>query len=307
MYVGGVEHAVLHLMYARFWHKVLYDCGYVQSLEPFKTLRNQGIIVARSFQNSHRAYVEPENVLEKEGKFFDKRTGEELTSQIEKMSKSKLNGVTPDEIVQEFGADALRLYEMFMGPLDKEKIWNTDAVSGCRRFLNRFYDMAFSDKVSDETSEEALKLGHRLVHGVSKDLEALQFNTAIAKMMEFMNELTKLPAYPRTVIKMATQALTPFAPHLAEEVWEQLGIKESLSYSAYPAADEKYLQDDVVTVVIQINGKLRGRLELPKDQTEEEVAEAARKHPNIHSHLDGQKIGKMIFVPNKLLNIVLEK
>lgn len=307
MYVGGVEHAVLHLMYARFWHKVLYDCGYVHSLEPFKTLRNQGIIVARSFQNSERAYVEPENVQEKEGKFFDKRTGEELTSQIEKMSKSKLNGVTPDEIVQEFGADALRLYEMFMGPLDKEKIWNTDAVSGCRRFLNRFYDMAFSDKVSDEPSEAALKLGHRLVHGVSKDLEALQFNTAIAKMMEFMNDLTKLPAYPRSVIKMATQALAPFAPHLAEEVWEQLGFKEPLSYTAYPAADEKYLQDDIVTVVVQINGKLRGRLDLPKDQTQDEVANAARNHPNIASHLDGQKIGKLIFVPNKLLNIVLEK
>lgn len=306
MYIGGVEHAVLHLMYARFWHKVLYDCGYVHTLEPFKTLRNQGIIVARSYQNKERAYVEPQNVQEKEGKYFDKRTGEELTSQIEKMSKSKLNGVTPDEIVQEYGADALRLYEMFMGPLDKEKIWNTDAVSGCRRFLNRFYDMGTSEKISDETSEEALKLGHRLVHGVAEDIESLQFNTAIAKLMEFMNDFTKLPLYPREVVKMAVQALAPLAPHLAEEVWEHIGMKEPLSYAPFPIADEKYLQDDVVTYVVQVNGKLRGRLELPKDRSQEEIFEKAGKHPNIASFLDGQTISKVIFVPNKLLNIVLK-
>ena len=150
MYVGGVEHAVLHLLYARFWHKVLYDCGYVHTLEPFQTLRNQGLLSPVLIRTSNAPMSSLEDVEEKEGKYFDKRTGEELTSQIEKMSKSKLNGVTPDEIIEEFGADALRLYEMFMGPLEKEKIWNTDAVSGCRRFLNRFYDMAFSDKVSDE-------------------------------------------------------------------------------------------------------------------------------------------------------------
>lgn len=307
MYVGGVEHAVLHLLYARFWHKVLYDCGYVHTLEPFQTLRNQGIIVARSYQNSSHAYVEPENVQEKEGKYWDKRTGEELSSQVEKMSKSKLNGVTPDEIVQEFGADALRMYEMFMGPLEKEKIWNTDAVSGCRRFLNRFYDMATSEKVSEEVSEEALKLGHRLAYGVGKDIESLQFNTAIAKMMEFMNDFTKLSSYPKSVVKMAIQCLAPFAPHLAEEAWEHLGFKESLSYAPFPIADEKYLQDEVVTYVVQINGKVRGRFDLPKDRSQEDIVEAARMHPNVANYLEGQKIEKVIFVPNKLLNIVLGK
>lgn len=306
MYVGGVEHAVLHLLYARFWHKVLYDCGYVHTLEPFQTLRNQGIIVSRSYQNSERAYVDPLNVQEKEGKYFDQRTGEELTSQVEKMSKSKLNGVTPDEIVEEFGADALRLYEMFMGPLEKEKIWNTDAVSGCRRFLNRFYDMATSDKLSDEESEEALKLGHKLVFGVGKDVEALQFNTAIAKMMEFLNDFTKLPAYPRSVVKMAAQALAPFAPHLAEEVWDLVGGGESLSYATFPVADEKYLQEDVVTYVVQINGKLRGRFDLPKDRTEDEIFAAAKEHPHVTTFLEGREVVKVIFVPNKLLNIVLK-
>lgn len=306
MYIGGVEHAVLHLLYARFWHKVLYDAGYVHTKEPFQTLRNQGIIVARSYQNSQRAYLEPHHVQEKEGKYYDKRTGEELSSQIEKMSKSKLNGVTPDEIIEEFGADSLRLYEMFMGPLDKEKIWNTDAVSGCRRFLNRFYEMATSSKVTDGNVEQALKLGHRLVNGVLKDIEALQFNTAIAKMMEFINEFTKLSTYPRSVIRMATQCLAPFAPHLAEEIWQQLGYKESLSFTPFPVIDEKYLQDDIVTYVVQVNGKLRGRLEMPKDSSQEEVQNAAAQNAHIASYLEGQSVEKIIFVPNKLINIVLK-
>ncbi len=305
LYVGGVEHAVLHLLYARFWHKVLYDCGYVQSLEPFQTLRNQGIIVARSYQNHSKAYVEPEHVQEKEGRYFDRRNGEELSSQVEKMSKSKLNGVTPDEIIEEYGADSLRLYEMFMGPLEKEKVWNTDAVSGCRRFLNRFYDMADSDKVSEEDSQEAFRLGHRLVAGVKKDIEALMFNTAIAKMMEFINDFTKFPKYPKSVIKMATQMLAPFAPHLAEEVWEMLGFTEELSYTPFPIVDGKYLIDETITYVVQVNGKVRGRFDLPKDQNQEAILKAAKEHPHLIHYLEGKDIEKIVFVPNKLLNIVL--
>ncbi len=305
MYVGGVEHAVLHLLYARFWHKVLFDCGYVTSPEPFKTLRNQGLMVARSYQNSSGSYIAPEDVIEKEGKYYLRQTGEELRSQIDKMSKSKLNGVSPDEIIDEYGTDALRLYEMFLGPLEKEKVWSTDAVSGCKRFLTRFYDMATSDKLTDQESEEATKLGHRLIHGVEKDIQTLQFNTAIAKMMEFINDFTKLSAYPRSVIKMATQALMPFAPHLAEEIWEMLGCKESLSYAPYPTVDEKYLQDAVVTYVVQVNGKVRGKFDLPKDETQEVILTAAKKNPLIAKYLDGQTVQKVVFVPNKLLNIVL--
>lgn len=306
LYVGGVEHAVLHLLYARFWHKVLYDCGYVSTIEPFKTLRNQGLIVARSFQKANGVYVAPEDVTEKNGQYFHRETGEPLRSQVEKMSKSKLNGITPDEIIEEYGADSLRLYEMFMGPLEKEKIWNTDAVNGCKRFLTRFYDMATSEKVTDEETPEALKLGHRLVHGVTGDIEAMLFNTAIAKMMEFMNEFTKLPAYPRSVVKMATQVLEPFAPHIAEEIWEILGCKESLSNSSFVKIDTKYLEDEQITYVVQVNGKLRGRFELPKDQTQDVVMEAAKKHSGIVRYLDGQEIEKVVFVPNKLLNIVLK-
>lgn len=307
LYVGGVEHAVLHLLYARFWHKVLYDCGYVSSPEPFKTLRNQGLIVARSYKTAGGVYVSPEDVVERDGSYFHAKTNEPLISQVEKMSKSKLNGVNPDEVVEEFGSDSLRMYEMFMGPLEKEKIWNTDAVSGCRRFLERFYALAISPKLSDEEIPEAARLKHRLVHAVTTDVEALQFNTAIAKMMEFMNEFTKLPSFPRSVVKAATQVLQPFAPHLAEEVWHLLGCKEELSYQPYPEVDPKALEDAVITYVVQVNGKVRGRFDLPKDQTQEIVLEAARKHAGITKHIDGCVVEKVIFVPNKLLNIVLRQ
>ncbi len=305
LYVGGVEHAVLHLLYARFWHKVLYDCGLVSTLEPFQTLRNQGMILSRSYQDTAGNYVEPDLVSEKNGVYTHSKTGETLRSQIDKMSKSKLNGVTPDEIIQEYGADSLRLYEMFMGPLEKEKIWNTDAVSGCKRFLTRFYDMVNSEKVSDQDSPEGAKLGHRLVHGVTNDIEALQFNTAIAKMMEFINDFTKLAAYPKSVLKMATQCLMPFAPHIAEELWQTLGESKPLSYAHYPEVDLKLLEDETVIYVVQINGKVRGRFELPKDQTQEVILEAAKANPNIAKYIEGLSIQKVIFVPNKLLSLVL--
>lgn len=309
MYIGGVEHAVLHLLYARFWHKVLFDCGFVSTPEPFKVLRNQGIIVARSYINENNQYVAPEDVVEKNGVYFHKKTGEVLKSQVEKMSKSKLNGVSPDEIIEEFGADSLRLYEMFMGPLEKEKIWNTDAVNGCKRFLNRFFDLVVSDKVVDaidlSLDEEALKLGYRLVHGVTGDVESLLFNTAIAKMMEFLNDFSKLPRYPKKVLKMAVQALSPFAPHIAEEMWEYLGFKESLSFCPYPEIEEKYLVDELITYVVQINGKLRGKFDLPKDQPEAVILAAAKKQPLVQKYLDGMTVNKVVFVPNKLLNLVV--
>lgn len=307
LYVGGVEHAVLHLLYSRFWHKVLFDCGLVSTSEPFQSLRNQGLIVARSFQKEGGTYVDPLETQEKNGTYTLRSTGEVLKSQVEKMSKSKLNGITPDDIIEEFGSDALRLYEMFMGPLEKEKIWNTDAVSGCRRFLTRFYDLALSDKLCDEETPQALKLGHRLIAGVSKDLDLLQFNTAIAKMMEFMNDFTKLEVYPRSVVKMATQALSPFAPHIAEEIWEILGFTESLSYFPFPIADESLLNEEVITYVVQVNGKVRGRFDLPKDRLEAEVMEAAKKHSGIMRFIEGQEIDKVVFVPNKLLNIVVKQ
>lgn len=305
LYVGGVEHAVLHLLYARFWHKVLYDCGYVSTKEPFQTLRNQGIVTSRSYKLPRGNYVLPEEVEERGGEYYQLGTGEKLQSQIDKMSKSKLNGVTPDEMIEEYGADSLRLYEMFMGPFDKEKLWNTDAVSGCRRFLNRFFDMIYSDKATDEETEEALKLGHRLVAVVQRDIEQMQFNTAIARMMEFMNAFTPLTSYPRSVLRMVTQVLYPFAPHIAEEAWEHLGGTESLTYLPFPTVNQAYLVDATAMFVVQINGKMRGRWELPKETDQKTLFEFIKDQPQISKYLTG-KIEQLIFIPGKLLNIVIQ-
>lgn len=303
MYVGGVEHAVLHLLYARFWHKVLYDCGLVHTLEPFMTLRNQGLVTAKSYKLPQGGYIAPDAVIERDGQCYSP-SNEELIVQTEKMSKSKLNGVSPDEIIEEFGADSLRLYEMFMGPFEREKLWNTDAVNGCRRFLNRFFDLIHSDKVTDETNLDALKLSHRLLDHVTKDIESLQFNTAIAHMMEFLNHFVPLSAYPRSCLKMAVQCLYPFAPHIAEELWEELGEKQSLTYASIPPVDPQYLVDDTATYVLQVNGKLRGRFDLPKDKTEDELMAIIRNNPDLQKHITGE-IVKTVFVPNKLLNLVM--
>lgn len=305
LYVGGVEHAVLHLLYARFWHKVLYDLGLVHTKEPFQRLRNQGLVVARSYKLPKGGYLSPEAVVEREGEFFSKETGEKLIVQTEKMSKSKLNGVSPDEVLEEFGADTLRLYAMFMGPFEKEKVWNRDAISGCRRFLSRFYDLVFSEKLTEEETPEGMKLSHRLVDAVTKDLEALQFNTAIARMMEFINAFSALGAYPKAALTRAVQMLYSFAPHIAEELWEALGMEETLAFAPIPPVDPRYLVDETVTYVVQINGKLRGRFPLPLDCSEEEIFALVEKSEEVKKHLTG-KVVKKVFVPNKLLNIVME-
>jgi leucyl-tRNA synthetase len=304
LYVGGVEHAVLHLLYARFWHKVLFDLNLVSTPEPFQRLRNQGLVTARSYQLPTGAYVSPDEVEEKEGQFFQLGTHVPLKSQVEKMSKSKLNGITPDEMIEEFGADALRLYEMFMGPFDQEKLWNTDAVTGCYRFLTRVHNLVISDKIKDDDQGDGMKLAHRVVHAVEKDIEAMSFNTAIAKMMEFLNDFTPLPLYPKKAVIMMIQALYPFAPHIAEEAYEKLGGKESLTFVPFPKVDPAYLVDESTLYIVQVNGKLRGKWELPKDKTEQEILEFIQGQPQISKHISG-KIEKVIFVPNKLINLVI--
>ena len=306
LYVGGVEHAVLHLLYARFWHKVLYDLKLVHTPEPFMSLRNQGLLHARSYRKPGGGYVSPDQVVEHGGKFFSRDEHLELIVQTEKMSKSKLNGVSPDEMIEEFGADALRLYEMFMSPFDREKLWSTEAVNGCKRFLNRFFDLIHSERVTDEETEEAMRLSHRLVHTVISHLDNLQFNTAIAFMMEFLNDFNPLDRYPRAALKMAVQMLYPFAPHLAEELWQQLGEKHSLTFQAIPAVNPAYLEDANSTYIVQINGKMRGRFELSKNLSETELMHFIQNQPEMAKHLQGE-ILKTIYVPNKLLNIVLKQ
>jgi leucyl-tRNA synthetase len=300
-----VEHAVLHLLYARFWHKVLYDLRLVSTKEPFKCLRNQGLVTSRSYRLETGGYVTEEDVIQKEGEFFHKATGKKVFTQIEKMSKSKLNGVSPDEMIEEFGADALRLYELFMTPFDREKIWQTDAVNGCKRFLNRVFELVQSEKCTKEPHEKAERLIHRLVKAVEEDLETLSFNTAIAKMMEFLNDFTPLESYPKSTVKKFIQLLYPFAPHFGEECWQMLGEKESIAYTPFPAYEEKYLEDLFVNIAFQVNGRLRGKGEFKKGLSQEEVLAIAKKEPNVARFLEGN-IQKVIYVPDKLLNIVVQ-
>ncbi len=305
LYVGGVEHAVLHLLYARFWHKVLYDLGYVSTKEPFQCLRNQGLVTSRSFKKEGGGYVSAQDVEFIDGKYVEKCTGADIFSSIEKMSKSKLNGVSPDEIIEEFGADSLRLYELFMTPFDKEKLWQSDAVSGQRRFLNRVFDMVLSDKLCDETDEGVEKLIHRLVKAVEEDLENLSFNTAIAKMMEFVNKFSLLNKYSREVLKKLSQLIYPFAPHFGAEIFSMLGFNENIVFEPFPEYEKKYLEDDEITIVFQVMGKLRSSSNFSKDVSKEKVLEQAKKDPKVLKYLQGE-IVKEIFVPNKLLNFVLK-
>lgn len=305
LYVGGVEHAVLHLLYARFWHKVLYDIGHVTTPEPFLSLRNQGLVIAMSYKKPGGGYVSPNDVKQVGDKWVEISSNTEVIEQVEKMSKSKLNGVNPDEIIAEFGADSLRLYSMFMAPFDKEKLWNTRSVQGCSRFLCRLYDLVASDKVTLESNDEAWKLGHRLVNGVERDINQMQFNTAIAKMMEFLNHFSKLPKYPKQVLRMAVQVIYPFAPHICEELWEKLGEKRQLATELFPAVDAKYLEDAEVIYIVQVNGRLRARELLPKGKEKDELIVLAKNHENVKKFLQGT-IKKVIFVPNKLINFVTE-
>jgi leucyl-tRNA synthetase len=295
----------LHLLYARFWHKVLYDLGYVSTKEPFQCLRNQGLVTSRSFKKEGGGYVSAEDVEFIDGKYVEKCTGADIFSSVEKMSKSKLNGVSPDEIIEEFGADSLRLYELFMTPFDKEKLWQSDAVSGQRRFLSRVYDMVVSDKLCVGSDEGFEKLIHRLVKAVGEDLENLSFNTAIAKMMEFVNAFSLLDKYPREILKKLCQLIYPFAPHFGAEAFSLLGFNENIVFEPFPEYAKKYLEDDEITIVFQVMGKLRSSATFSKDVSKEQVLEQAKKDPKVLKYLQGE-IVKEIFVPNKLLNFVLK-
>ncbi len=292
LYIGGVEHAVLHLLYARFWHKVLYDIGAVTTKEPFMTLRNQGLVISKAYKLESGGYVSEEDAR-----------GKNVIELVEKMSKSKMNGVSPDEMIDEYGADSLRLYELFMAAFDKEKLWQTDAVTGCKRFLNRVFDLVTSEKVKDVETKEANRLIHKLIKQVEEDIAILGFNTAIAKMMEFLNAFTSLSVFPKDAVKKFIQVLYPFTPHFGEECWQILGGTTTISYEPFPVYNEAYLEQDEVTIVFQVNGKLRGKAIFPKGVKQDEVLQFATNDQNIKNFIKSE-IAKVIFVPDKLLNLV---
>ena len=250
-----------------------------------------------------------ESAVEKidDHRFRVKSSGEEVQPLIEKMSKSKLNGTSPDEMIAEFGADALRMYELFLTPFDKEKLWQTEGVNGTKRFLNRVYEMITDvDKIIDEEeSTQVKKLINRLIKAVDQDLDKLSFNTAIAKMMEFINDFCPLDKYPRTTLKKLTQLIYPFAPHFGEECWQILGGKEkTITYVPFPTYDESYLQDEEVTVVVQVNGKLRGKQTFKRGVSQQQIIAFSKSDQNVKKYLEGEII-KEIYLPDKLLNLVV--
>ena len=309
LYVGGVEHAVLHLLYARFWHKVLYDLGHVSSEEPFHRLVNQGYIQAYAYTDERGAYVPADEVEERDGGWYHR--GKPVNREFGKMGKSLKNVVTPDDMYDEYGADTLRVYEMSMGPIDQSRPWETRAVVGSQRFLQRVWRLVVDEETGaclvddSEPDTEALRALHKAIAGVTEDMTELRFNTAIAKLIELTNHLTKRSVRSRSVIEPLILMLAPFAPHLAEELWARTGHAETLTYEDWPVADPQYLVEDLVTCVVQIQGKVRGKLEVPADISEEELTERALAEPNVVRTIGDREVRKVIVRAPKLVSVVV--
>ncbi len=357
LYVGGAEHAVLHLLYARFWHKVLFDAGVVSTDEPFRKLVNQGMILGEVEYTGFRrlgddgepfgwvsaehareltevdpddgtathqddrdgallvAVSVPEGDVQKGGEGFVLAAHPDVrvTSRAHKMSKSRGNVVNPDDIVAEYGADSLRLYEMFMGPLEQAKPWNTRSVDGVHRFLARAYRLVLDPDTGErgatvldaEPTREQQRVLHATIQKVTDDIEGLRFNTAIASLMEFVNAATKWGHIPHVTAETFTLLLAPFAPHLAEELWRHLGHDDTLTFEPWPESDPDLLQADTVEIAVQVNGKLRGTVRVDAQADKDAMLAAARAEPNVARYLDEGTLRKEIAVPGRLVNFVV--
>ncbi|WP_234572229.1 leucine--tRNA ligase [Rhodohalobacter sp. 614A] len=335
LYVGGSEHSVLHLLYARFWHKVLYDCGVVSTEEPFQKLVHQGMILG---ELEYTAYEKDGKIIsadeveggddvirkplseldvEKKGdRHVMKGTEIVVDAKAHKMSKSRGNVINPDDVVNNYGADSLRLYEMFMGPLEQVKPWSTKGVEGVNRFLNRSWRLFFGEEQEDifnisdkEASKEQLKVLHEAIKKVSEDIEALRFNTAISALMIFVNEANQWEGgVPRSVAEPFVKLLSPFAPHIAEEIWNRFGHNESLAYEPWPELVEEYLKSDTIDMPVQVNGKVRANITVPADKAKDKdfVLGLAKQQENVERYLDDTTIVKEIFVPGRIVNLVVK-
>ncbi len=333
LYVGGAEHAVLHLLYSRFWHKVLYDRGYLPCPEPFQRLVNQGMILGEMEFTAYRragqwvsasadtagteAVRVSEDQVEKKGDAFVLREDPSIRveARAHKMSKARGNVINPDDVVNEYGADSLRLYEMFMGPLEQVKPWSMRGVEGVYRFLSRVWRAVIDERaettqlnpaVRDVPADrDTLRLLHHTIAKVTDDLDGMRFNTAIAAMMEYTNHLTKLDVRPRSVIEPFVLLLAPFAPHVAEELWQALGHPRTLAYEAWPQADPALLKADTIEVPVQVNGKLRSKLTVPADSDEKALEAAALADEKVKAFIAGKQVKKVIVVKGRLVNIVV--
>jgi leucyl-tRNA synthetase len=313
LYVGGVEHAVLHLLYARFWHKVLFDLGYVSTIEPFQRLVNQGYILAAAYVDERGVYVDADRVEERDGEHFFE--GRPVTREFGKMGKSLRNAIAPDDIYLDYGADTLRLYEMFMGPLDKERPWSTADIVGVHRFLQRLWrnfvdEDTGASRVGDQPADDdTRRFLHRTIDAVRNDMADMSFNTAIARLFELNNHLTtvvqRTEALPREVAEPLVLMVSPLAPHVAEELWSRLGHTDTITYEPFPVADPQCLVEDLVEVPVQVNGKVRARILIAAGADAAAHEAAARAEPRIAELLEGATVRSVKVVPGKIVNFVI--
>lgn len=315
LYIGGAEHAVLHLLYARFWHKVLYDLGFVSTKEPFQRLVNQGMITSFAFQRANKTLVPVDDAEKKDdGNYYEKKTGEKLEQIVAKMSKSLKNVVNPDDEIKAYGADSVRMYEMFMGPLTMSKPWSTQGIVGIHRFLEKVWaisekplsDIDLKGKLTDEKLISARKTFAQTVKKVTNDTATLNFNTAISQMMIFVNEISKLDSIPREMWSDFVKILSPYAPHLGEELWQKLGHTKTIAYEKWPEANEDFAKDEEKTIVVMVNGKLRGKFQAQAGTSDDELKENALKEESVRKFTDGKEIVKCVIVKDKLVNFVVK-
>ncbi|MBQ9630877.1 MAG: class I tRNA ligase family protein, partial [Treponema sp.] len=314
LYVGGAEHAVLHLLYSRFWHKVLYDIGVVSTKEPFQRLINQGMITSFAYERKNKTLVPSDEVEERDGIFVEKASGEEVTQVIAKMSKSLKNVINPDEQIQKYGADSVRMYEMFMGPLTMSKPWNTQGIIGVHRFLERVWaqsekplsNIDIIGKLENKDLVSIRKTYAQTVKKVSEDTENLSFNTAISQMMIFINELSRLQEIPRSIWEGFVKMISCYAPHLGEELWQKLGASKTIAYEDWPTFNEDFAKDESKTIVVMINGKLRASFEVASGTPKEELERLAFETEGAKKYTAGKEIVKIVVVPEKLVNIVVK-
>ena len=308
LYVGGAEHSVLHLLYARFWHKVLYDMALVESKEPFKKLRHQGTVLAYSYKDALGRYHELADIdLQPDGSAKLKATGEALTVAVDKMAKSKMNGINPEDVIRDYGADVLRLYEMFMGEFELPKPWDPRAIEGLNRFVKRVWRLVEEFDASKAPADDPHKvLRHKTIKRVTTDLERMQFNTVVAALMEYLNALLEggVSTATRDDVETLVKLVGPYAPHLGDEAWERLGGKGFLIEAAWPKWDDALTVDATATIAVQVDGKVRGTVELARDASEDAARAAALALPNVAKHLEGRKLAKFIYKPGRIIGLV---
>ena len=307
LYVGGAEHAVLHLLYARFWHKVLYEMGMVSSPEPFQRLINQGMITSFAYMREDKTLVPVDEVTIRGDTYTETASGQTLQQVVAKMSKSLKNVINPDDIIRGFGADSMRMYEMFMGPLEVSMPWQTQGLVGVHRFLHRVWNVAARPIDDAELPLPLLKLLHRTLKKVGQDTAKLNFNTAIAQMMIFINDIyNEAEVCLRKLWEPFVLILAPYAPHLGEEMWQMLGYDDTLAYVDYPEWDEALAADDEKEIVLQINGKVRSRVTVAAGTPKAELEELAKADEKIGEWIAGKDVVRIIAVPDRLVNFVVK-